>query len=462
MTMPRRLVVQQGTDAAPVKTPAEDWRLGSGGLWAPSSVSLQARAGVVAGSAPAGATRPLDVVAAAGGVFTVYPGHFVLQGGPTNSGAYMGVVDAATVRTIPGGSLPPSGQFKAGYLLIHVYDQNYGDTKDDWDIEFLLGASATTANGAVYPAFPVGMSYLQLRAFTVSSTGAVTMGSYLPSSTVARGGIVPVPVGEAMTGSYGGQYRDKAIDATSGMGRLERYNKVADVWEQPISRYWGTLSPNQWPAPGTGAQYGDKLYCSEIGCIFVYNNGTTWYQDSAAIFTSYAQMETKRTAFEAAGGVLHNGFLAFDSTRDRLYAAMGGSGTTPPWRLIGGAPGAVQTPAFVTVAGWTIAVSEVQNLGDGTAFAHVDVTKTGSAVTVSATGTIPNGAVAGLPSGWEALRNVPLTSFGVGRLTGGYLSSSGGAFNLSAVAPGGNIAVGESLSLATIYPLANPLAVAAL
>jgi hypothetical protein len=273
-------------------------------------------------------------------------------------------------------------------------------------------------------------------------------------------GIRAVASNDNTPGFYTGQYRELA-DPAGGTGRLQRWSTNTGSWQTSMPRHWGTLAPSAWPAAGSGVQYGDKVYSTEIGCIFVYNNGSTWYQDSTAVFTNYTAMETKRAAFEAAGGVLHNGFQAWDNSMKRLYAANGGSGATPPWILIGGKAGATQTSiSFVPVGGWTIAVSELQNLGNGTAFAHVDVTKTGSAVAVSATGTIPNGAVAGLPSGWETLRNVPLVSFGVGRLTGGYLSSSGGAFNLSAVTPGGNIAVGESLSLAAVYPLANPLAVA--
>jgi hypothetical protein len=206
--MPRKLLVQQGTTATPVKTPAEDWRLGHGGLWLPSTTSLIERGGVVPGPAPAGGTRPLDVTAAAGGVFTIRQGRLRIPGAAALQGSYDGVVDAVTTRTIPGASLPGAGQYKAGHLIARVYDQVYGDAQDGYDFEFVMGAPAASANAAVFPSVTGTNGYLILRSFTTDSAGVITFTSYAPPYVVARGGIQPVDLLDTTSGTYGGQYRD--------------------------------------------------------------------------------------------------------------------------------------------------------------------------------------------------------------------------------------------------------------
>lgn len=223
--LPRKLSVQQGTTAAPVKTPAEDWRLNDGALWTPGSGSqLQERSGVVAGTGPSVGVEPLAVTAAAGGVFTVQPGRFFVQGSSPLQGGYLGTIDQSTVRTIAGSDLPAGGSYKAGYLGIKVYDQVYGDTQDGADVIYLLGASAATVNATAAPQLPSG--FLELRAFTIDSTGTVTFGSYLPPLTVPRGGVLPVRATDAGNGAYLDQYRGHA---TRG---LERWDGTK--WSDPL------------------------------------------------------------------------------------------------------------------------------------------------------------------------------------------------------------------------------------
>lgn len=247
--MPRKVRAQQGTTAAPVKTPAEDWRLASGGLWTPGTAQLQERSGWIPGSVPAGARWPLDVQTTAASTFTIRPGRFLVQGAALQ-GAYLGVVDADTVRTIPGASLPTTGNYKAGFVLVHVYDQNYGDTQDGFDLEIVLGAAATSAGAAVYPTLTGNV--LKLMNFTVDSVGNITLGGTLPTYTVPRGGILPVQATETTPGAYDGQYRD-----LSGVG-LQRWNATTTSWSDgvtrpmPAKRVWmtGTMTvTTAWVTP---------------------------------------------------------------------------------------------------------------------------------------------------------------------------------------------------------------------
>ncbi len=207
--MTRKILFQQGINGVPVNHPAEDVRLSSGSQWTPAAGDpLRVRSGVVAGSGSTSAT-PCEVTAQTSQV-TVGTGRFVIQGSTALQGHYEGTVDAANVRTLSsatvGAGLPGSGEFKAGRVLIRVYDQLYGDTQDGWDIEVHMGAAATTVGGAALPALPTNS--LQLKTFTVDSAGVITLGAAAVVLTVPRGAVLPVSSTDVAAGAHIGQYRD--------------------------------------------------------------------------------------------------------------------------------------------------------------------------------------------------------------------------------------------------------------
>lgn len=256
--MPRKLLVQQGTTTNPVKTPAEDWRLATGGLITPSiNSTLGVHFGVVPGVAPPGVTRPLEVTVSGLTAFTINPGHFTVGSSVALAGPFFGVVDSAVVRRIASVDLPGSGQYKFGYLFIHVYDQTYGDAQDGFDIEYLLGAAAASAAAAAAPSIPASYSFLQLAAFTVDSTGAITLNPFVPRAVVARGGILPVQATDTDAGAYVGAYRDHP---TAG---LQRWSGTA--W-QTIGRDTGWVS-----TPGVGGSFtvgpGGSVYRVKNGWV---------------------------------------------------------------------------------------------------------------------------------------------------------------------------------------------------
>lgn len=221
MTTPvqaRKILFQQGVNGALVQHPAEDVRLSSGGGWTPDPTDpLKVRSGVVAGSGPSATTPPCTVTASAGQV-TVSPGRFVVQGSTALQGHYEGTVDQAVTRTMAqSGGLPGAGQFKAGRVVIRVYDQLYGDAQDGWKVEVVLGAAASTVGAAAQPVQPP--SSLLLRSFTVDSAGAITLASSLSSLTVPRGGVLPIQAWEtAEAGAYVDQYRGHPVRG------LQRWN----------------------------------------------------------------------------------------------------------------------------------------------------------------------------------------------------------------------------------------------
>jgi hypothetical protein len=280
--MPRKLLVQQGTTGNPVKTPAEDWRLGHGGLWTPSSVTLIERGGVVPGPAPSGGTRPVDVSAAAGGVFTIRQGRLRIPGAAALQGSYDGVVDAVTTRTIPGASLPGVGQYKAGHLIARLYDQVYGDAQDGYDFEFVLGAPAASANAAVFPGVTGTNGYLIIRSFTVDSTGAVTFTSYRPPWAVTRGAPLPVAT-EAEVVALGstGMYPGAAFWAED--------TKATGIWDPAAGRVvwfdsrWQTWTPrfaggsiNAWASLGNGTAIGRYFRTGrKVDVEYQFTIGTT-------------------------------------------------------------------------------------------------------------------------------------------------------------------------------------------
>jgi hypothetical protein len=180
MVFTRKALFQQGLDASPILHPAEDVRMSlAGALWTPDgSDPVKVRSGRVHGPGVTSTAVPMTVSTPSSSTLRVTAGRWVVQGLTALSGAYWGTLDAQFDRAIPGASLPAAGQFKAGILILRVYDKRYGDVQDGWDIEALLGASAATVNAAVYPSL-LG-TVLELRRFTIDSAGTITLGVYGP------------------------------------------------------------------------------------------------------------------------------------------------------------------------------------------------------------------------------------------------------------------------------------------
>lgn len=194
MSLSRKMLAHEGLAAAPVKLPAEDFRLNLGAGWTPDGASpLGVRSGIVWGPAPAGVAAPCGLVAGSGQI-TVKPGRVVIQGAVSTQGHYVGSIDVDQVRQMAAAKgsagLPSAGQYKAGRMVAHLYDQLYdGGTTDAWDVEMWLGTAAATASAATLPAVP--SNAVQLGTFTVDSSGAVTLtGGAVYTSPYG----VPVPV----------------------------------------------------------------------------------------------------------------------------------------------------------------------------------------------------------------------------------------------------------------------------
>lgn len=245
----RKMLFHQGLVTAPVKTPAEDYRLTTGGLWAPEGTdALKVRSGVVAGPGAPGFTA--CQVVAGGGQVTVKPGRVVVQGAAANQGHYEGTIDADQTRTVAaatiGAGLPAAGQFKAGRVVVRVYDQLYdGGAVDGWDVEVHLGSSAASAGAAGLP--PVVGNSFTLRTFTVDSAGAITLGGATPY-TAPGGGRLPVTAATRPAAPFDG-LRIEETDT----GRLWRHDGVDWRYENrpggdhPACIYRTTAAITGWP-----------------------------------------------------------------------------------------------------------------------------------------------------------------------------------------------------------------------
>ena len=238
-----------GTAQAPYLLPAEDHRLNHAGLWAPSSVpgaaALAVQSGVVWGPG-----NPGSVAVVAGGV-TVSPFHAAIQGTRSGvQGVFEVTSDAAEFLAITAAS---STQYRRGRLGVRILDAANGATTDEWDLVVLYGADAATAGAAQLPALPADATFLELRQFAVSNTGAITLSGITPR-TAPRGGILPVEAGDTTPGAMTGQYRDHPTDG------LQRWTGTA--WERVRPGSWvnidsdlayqWTLPTNWGPAPASG------------------------------------------------------------------------------------------------------------------------------------------------------------------------------------------------------------------
>jgi len=422
---------------------AQNDRLTIHAVWLPGADPLSARSGII--PAPAGGMGEVTLLSDA--LARVAPFRAVLQGTRNDTqGQYVTVNDADLDLPL---TEQEAGVARLDLLVVTVRDAQYApDTLDDGDVVVVRGDPAVTDPVPPILDGPDLGNYLVLGTFTVPPPGTpVTFAPAPDLLTVPVGGILPVTNDDLATRvppAYEGQYRDLG-------GRLSR--ATAGGWAGTVPKYWGYYeSPVEadWPTIAQGAQYGDTLHSRWHECAFVYGTSSTWRQVNV---TQSSNPQTTKTNIESRGGSLHNGFLIFDTARDRLWVSDGvipSAGMSPA----GGKVGAWQSNV-TALAGWTVTGS-FSNLGNGMARVYLDATKTGSALTVTATGDIGNIGMANLPVGWESEVATPLSTAAFGRMAMGGIGTGSRGITLAAVAPGSNIAVGEIIQLAGVYPLNNP------
>jgi hypothetical protein len=300
------------------------------------------------------------------------------------------------------------------------------------------------------------MAGLGWKAFTTETLSSAEVQGYLMdqavmkfASTAERGTVLSSP-------------SDGMVTYCEDIDRLD--HREGTHW-RPVDGFWGTYAiAATWPAD---ARTGDRLYCTEAKCAYTYVGGA-WYQSSISAFTDFAAIETFRAAVDSAGGGvidrLHNGFQAFDSSKNTLWVAQGGSGSTSIWQFAAGSSmGTVVTEVTATAAGFTTSsgfsvttlyARRIGNMG----YLDAVVTRTGAAITVPADGNVANTQVFTVPTALRPALNVPMLSGATGPMTVGALTSAG-AVNLQSIAPGASLATSATFQLgAMFYPLADPTA----
>lgn len=195
------------------------------------------------------------------------------------------------------------------------------------------------------------------------------------------------------------------------------------------------------------------------GTITVPASGAVTYT-SAATGLVVALGGIRPVAAADAAAPVHIGQYRDHPTRG-LQRGAGGAWGLPAARSArfastgpGGATGIVRAAG----SAWDVSGSEIQNLGGGLAAGSVTVTAPAFAVTDPA-GNITNGPVAALSAPWLPLLGVgyPIQTTASGRMAMGYINSAG-EFIIAALAPGANVASGETFQLGGIYPLTDPYA----
>lgn len=227
------------------------------------------------------------------------------------------------------------------------------------------------------------------------------------------------------------------------------YYREAGVW-RPLSGIWPDVTGNAFPS--ASLRDGDLVWHAGYGALLVRVAGG-WRQlhmtYGAASIASYIA-----TATAAGVTAWHAGFLYFDTTLNRLYVSTGGT----TFRLVSGAPLAdrVTTGWPAAASGWAYVTAGgatwVRNVGQGMAQVYAEFVKSGTAVTPGTTGDVGNITLGSLPTAYLPAEGVPLVSGPSGRTCSGYLSP-GGDIILAATTPGGDIAVGQIISLGGTYRL---------
>jgi hypothetical protein len=207
------------------------------------------------------------------------------------------------------------------------------------------------------------------------------------------------------------------------------------------------------------------LGTTELGLRYADSNSaaTLWthFQNLAADVNTYVMQRVANKAARLALTGVNVGRLVPELDTGRLWGR-----SASGWMHVASPPGSLLTDTTATTpgttgitpgAGFTLGLRSLRNLGNGTAYVMCIFSPTGAA-TVGATGDLGNVTCFNVPAAWAPAVDSPLTILGTGRMLMGYLGTDRTA-TWSATTPGGNIAAGDSLQLAGIYPLADPSAV---
>jgi hypothetical protein len=227
------------------------------------------------------------------------------------------------------------------------------------------------------------------------------------------------------------------------------------------SRHWGSVPgspPSIEDAAAMGVLPGDTIHSVGLGAQFEWfgqgigvGSSSNWRQTTIAMTADLAAYQAAAVAADWVPP--QNGFLIFDTTTDRLYSSRyNGVGVV---NLVGGQAGGTVSSGFTAASGWSVDSAFCRSLGNGMAYAYLQVLKTGSALTVGTTGDVTNVNIGKVPAGWEPLFSTAAQSGAGGRVASGSLLTDG-FFNLGAVGAGGvDVSIGHPITLACVYPLAD-------
>lgn len=166
---------------------------------------------------------------------------------------------------------------------------------------------------------------------------------------------------------------------------------------------------------------GDTFRHSTYGCGFVLSGAGSWKQTDVATVANSTERASYIAALVSAGLGMHNGFLLFETSTNRMYVSIGG--TTLLYQG-GGAP-PVTTLTLLGGSGWQAGASNVNTLGysiDGSGYVHLQ----GCILNTNQYGPGYSNSIATLPA--EA-RPANINSFPID-------SSSGGAARLQITSSG--------------------------
>lgn len=128
------------------------------------------------------------------------------------------------------------------------------------------------------------------------------------------------------------------------------------------------------------------------------------------------------------------------------------------WKYLAGqvyASGIISNVLSTTYSGWdTSAANAIVRAG--TVSGYITFTRNGPTITVGSTGNISNSKVALVKPEYRPMLAAAMSTLSTGRTAGGYLNSDGEIY-LANVAPGANIANGESFTLGWTGTIGNSL-----
>lgn len=252
--------------------------------------------------------------------------------------------------------------------------------------------------------------------------------------------------------------RDSAMATADLSDGMVAYLEDTDRhWTREGGAYWRPLGA-RWPKqsvgealPTTGVQVGDFLYSDVFECAIQWD-GAMWKQLHPVLSADGLNAYKARLTARGITSV-HNGFLVMNPQTNRIFAGYGSLN----FMILNGLPTAAITTGWPAAgSGWTYITpnTNVRSLGNGMALVYCAVTKTGTALAPPATGDLGNVPLGTVPGGFEPSDGTPLVSASNGRLCSGYIGTDG-VINLAATTPGGDIAVGNPISLGGIYRMAN-------